>query len=146
MKKNLISAEKMDCLPKMSLSISIFCKFPNINIDIFKNILIDIDISMNVFIDIDIDIDIFKSDLIDIDIGIDIFKTCRYIDNRYGLSIYRTPLHTPLTSISQMSTHDEAQRAIEEQEKLNRVGTEIYVNFRFFHCSVDLLGLISSSK
>ena len=47
---------------------------------------------MNVFIDIDIDIDIFKSDLIDIDIDIDIFKTCRYIDNRYGLSIYRTPL------------------------------------------------------
>ena len=40
---------------------------------------------MNVLIDIDIDIDIFKSDLIDIDI--DIFKTCRYIDNRYGLSI-----------------------------------------------------------
>ena len=43
---------------------------------------------MNVFIDIDIDIDIFKIDLIDIDI----FKTRRYIDNRYGLSIYRTPL------------------------------------------------------
>ena len=41
---------------------------------------------MNVFIDIDI----FKSDLIDIDI----FKTCRYIDNRYGLSVYRTPLLT----------------------------------------------------
>ena len=40
--------------------------------------------SMNVFIDIYI----FKSDLIDIDI----FKTCRYIDNRYGLWIYRTPL------------------------------------------------------
>ena len=47
---------------------------------------------MNVFIDIDIDIDIFKSDLIDIDNDIDIFKKCRYIDNRYGLSIYRTPL------------------------------------------------------
>ena len=47
---------------------------------------------MNFFIDIDIDIDIFKSDLIDIDIDIDIFRTCRYIDNRYGLSIYRTPL------------------------------------------------------
>ena len=48
-------------------------------IDIFKNVLINIDIniSMNVFIDIDIDI--FKSDLIDIDI----FKKCRYIDNRY---------------------------------------------------------------
>ena len=43
---------------------------------------------MNVFINIDI----FKSDLIDIDIDIDIFKKCRYIDNRYGLSIYRTPL------------------------------------------------------
>ena len=49
---------------------------------------------MTVFIDIDIDIDIFKSDLIDIDIDIDIdiFKKSRYIDNRYGLSIYRTPL------------------------------------------------------
>ena len=43
---------------------------------------------MNVFIDIDIEIDIFKSDLIDVDI----FKTCRYINNRYGLSIYGTPL------------------------------------------------------
>ena len=52
----------------------------DIDIDIFKNVLIDIDI------------DIFKSDLIDIDIAIDIFKKCRYIDNRYGLSIYRTPL------------------------------------------------------
>ena len=62
------------------------------------NVLIDIDIDINIFknilIDIDIDIDIFKSDLIDIDIDIDIFKTCRYIDNRYGLSIYRTPLLT----------------------------------------------------
>ena len=80
----------MDSLPKMSLSISIsiFSKM-TLSISIFsKNVLIDIDISMNVFIDIDIDIDIFKSDLIDIDI----FKTCRYIDNRYGLSIYRTPL------------------------------------------------------
>ena len=54
--------------------------------DLLIDIDIDIDISMNVFIDIDIDI--FKSDLIDIDI----FKTCRYIYNRYGLSIYRTPL------------------------------------------------------
>ena len=35
------------------------------------------------------------------------------------------------TKFSQMSCHAEAQRAIEEQEKLNRVGTEIYVNFRF---------------
>ena len=58
----------------------------DIDIDIFKNVLIDIDIFKNVLIDIDIDI--FKSDLIDIDI----FKSCRYIDYRYGLSIYRTPL------------------------------------------------------
>ena len=64
-----------------SLSIQYF-----IDIDILRNSVIDIDIFKNVLINIDI----FKSDLIDIDI--DIFKTCRYIDNRYGLSIYRTPL------------------------------------------------------
>ena len=45
----------------------------DIDIDIFKNYLIDIDI--------------FKNDLIDIDIDIDIFQKCRYIDNRYFLSI-----------------------------------------------------------
>ena len=39
---------------------------------------------------IDIDIDIFKNDHIDIDI--DIFQKCRYIDNRYVISIYRTGL------------------------------------------------------
>merc|ERR1711978_521383 len=39
---------------------------------------------------IDIDIDIFKNDHIDIDIDIDIFQKCRYIDNRYVISIYRT--------------------------------------------------------
>jgi len=33
------------------------------------------------------------------------------------------------TALIQMSCHAEAQRAIDEQEKLNRVGTEIYVNF-----------------
>ena len=36
--------------------------------------------------------DIFKNDHIDIDIDIDIFQKCRYIDNRYSLSIYRTGL------------------------------------------------------
>ena len=41
---------------------------------------------------IDIDIDIFKNDHIDIDIDIDIFQKCRYIDNRYVISIYRTGL------------------------------------------------------
>ena len=37
---------------------------------------------------IDIDIDIFKNDHIDIDIDIDIFQKCRYIDNRYFMSIF----------------------------------------------------------
>ena len=40
----------------------------------------------------DINIDIFKNDHIDIDIDIDIFQKCRYIDNRYVISIYRTGL------------------------------------------------------
>ena len=47
---------------------------------------------------IDSDIDIFQNGLIDIDIfnivliDIDIFQKCRYIDNRYSISIYRTGL------------------------------------------------------
>ena len=49
-----------------------------IDIDIFQNSLIDIDIDINIFknghIDIDIDIDIFQIVLIDIDIDIDIFQ------------------------------------------------------------------------
>ena len=47
----------------------------------------------DLLIDIDIDIDIFKYDHTDIDI--DIFQKCRYIDNRYVISIYRTGLFTP---------------------------------------------------
>ena len=63
----------------------------------FQDLLIDIDIFQNHHIDIDIfgiafDIDIFKNDHIDIDIDIDIFQKCRYIDNRYVISIYRTGL------------------------------------------------------
>merc|ERR1739836_95799 len=60
--------------------------------DLLINIDIDIDISLILLIDIDIDIDIFKYDHIDIDIDIDIFQKCRYIDNRYVISIYRTGL------------------------------------------------------
>ena len=62
-----------------------------------KNIDINIDIDMVIFENIDIDIDIDKAILknIDIDIDIDIFQKCRYIDNRYVISIYRTGL--PLT-------------------------------------------------
>ena len=58
--------------------------------------------TQNVLIDIDIDIDIFDNVLIDIDINIDsfkivlndidIFQECRYIDNQYFISIYRTGL------------------------------------------------------
>ena len=56
----------------------------------FQDLLIDIDIDISqiLLIDIDIDIDIFKNDHIDIDI----FQKCRYIDNRYVISIYRTGL------------------------------------------------------
>ena len=53
---------------------------------IFKNVTIDTDIFTKGLIDIDI----FKNG--HIDINIDIFKKCQYIDNRYCLSIYRTPL------------------------------------------------------
>ena len=58
----------------------------HIDIDIFQNCLIDIDI--DIFQNCLIDIDIFKNDHIDIDI----FQKCRYIDNRYSISIYRTGL------------------------------------------------------
>ena len=71
---------------------------PLIDIDIFRNCLIDIDIFQNC--PIDIDIDIFKNDHIDIDIDIDIdiFQECRYIANRYFISINRTGLLPDLPS------------------------------------------------
>ena len=68
------------------------------HIDISQNLLVDIDfdiyISQNLLddIDINIDIDIFNNDHINNDIDMDIFQKCRYIDNRYFLSIYRTGL------------------------------------------------------
>ena len=96
---------------------------------------IDIDILQNCLIDIDIDIDIFGIALsisisiffrialsisigqyryryryfqhlhIDIDIDIDIFQKCRYIDNRYVISIYRTGLpRSGLSSQRQRTT------------------------------------------
>merc|ERR1712116_54622 len=58
--------------------------------DLLIDIDIDIDISQILLIDIDINIDIFQNHHIDIDI--DIFQKCRYIDNRYVISIYRTGL------------------------------------------------------
>ena len=58
---------------------------PLIDIDISQRLPIDIDIFQNCLIDIDIDI--FQNSLIDIDI-----QKCRYIDNQYSISIYRTGL------------------------------------------------------
>ena len=64
-------------------------------IDIFKNVLIDVDTDIAIFrivlividifknglIDINTDIDIVKNHFIDIDSDIDICQKCRYIDN-----------------------------------------------------------------
>ena len=71
----------------MSISISIFLKdFLSIFFRIaFIDSEFDIDIFQNYQL---IDIDIFKND----HINIDIFQKCRYIDNRYSISIYRTGL------------------------------------------------------
>ena len=73
-----------------------------VDIDISLILLIDIDIDIDIFQNhhIDIDIDIFKNDHIDIDIDIDIFQKCRYIDNRYVISIYRTGLYLYHRNIS----------------------------------------------
>ena len=74
--------------------------------DLLIDIDIDIDISQILLIDIDIDIDIFQNHHIDIDIDIDIFQKCRYIDNRYVISIYRTGLH-PTHSQTKMTAEKE---------------------------------------
>ena len=58
---------------------------------IFKNDLFDINIAIFKKDLIDIDINIFLNDLIDINI----FKKYQYIDNRYGLLVYRKPLVSP---------------------------------------------------
>ena len=91
----------------------------DIDIDIFQNHHIDIDIdifgialsisiSISIFfriaLSISISISIFsKNDHIDIDIDIDIFQKCRYFDNRYVISIYRTGLF--LRPISPLPLH-----------------------------------------
>ena len=47
----------------------------------------------------------FQNIDIDIDIDIDIFQKCRYIDNRYVISIYRTGLQPPLALVWQLQTY-----------------------------------------
>ena len=63
---------------RMAILISISSKF----IGIFKDVL------NNIIKNGPIDIDIFMNGLI----NINIVKKCRYNDNQFGLSIYRTPL------------------------------------------------------
>ena len=89
-----------------------------IDIDIFQNHHIDIDIDIDIFgitLSISISISIFFRIALSITISIsifstfpyrylyiyiyidiDIFQKCRYIDNRYVISIYRTGLHCHL--------------------------------------------------
>ena len=95
------------------LSISIFCKIAlsiSISISIFSKITISISISISIFLELPYRYRYryrYFSELpyryryryryfqllhIDIDIDIDIFQKCRYIDNRYVISIYRTGL------------------------------------------------------
>jgi len=87
------------------LSISIFCKIAlsiSISISIFSKITISISISISIFLELPYRYRYF-SELpcryryryryfqllhIDIDIDIDIFQKCRYIDNRYFISIF----------------------------------------------------------
>merc|ERR1712012_1273788 len=80
----------------LSISISIFLELPY-RYRYFQNCLIDIDI------------DIFKNDHIDIDIDIDIFQKCRYIDNRYVISIYRTGL--VVAKVDVRNAHNEIWRS-----------------------------------
>ena len=89
------------------LSISIFCKIAlSISISIFSKITISISISISIFLELPYRYRYryrYFSELpyryryryryfqllhIDIDIDIDIFQKCRYIDNRYFISIF----------------------------------------------------------
>ena len=87
------------------LSISIFCKIA-LSISIFSKITISISISISIFLELPYRYRYryrYFSELpyryryryryfqllhIDIDIDIDIFQKCRYIDNRYFISIF----------------------------------------------------------
>ena len=103
------------------LSISIFCKIAlsiSISISIFSKITISISISISIFLELPYRYRYryrYFSELpyryryryryfqllhIDIDIDIDIFQKCRYIDNRYVISIYRTGLPMSQCSFS----------------------------------------------
>ena len=83
------------------LSISIFCKIAlSISISIFSKTTISISISISIFLELPYRYRYFpKSPCryryryfqllhINIDIDIDIFQKCRYIDNRYFISIF----------------------------------------------------------
>ena len=67
-----------------------------ISISIFSKITLSISISISIFLELPYRYRYryryFQLLHIDIDIDIDIFQKCRYIDNRYVITIYRTGL------------------------------------------------------
>merc|ERR1711989_74883 len=77
-----------------------------IDIDIFRNLLIDIDINIDIFqnllIDIDIDIDIFQNSPIDIDIDIDILQNSP-IDIDIDIDIFRMALSISISIFSKFA-------------------------------------------
>ena len=108
------------------LSISIFGKIAlsiTISISIFSKITISISIAISIFLELPYRYRYryrYFSELpyryryryryfqllhIDIDIDIDIFQKCRYIDNQYFISIYRTPLDDD-DGLNLMSSHE----------------------------------------
>merc|ERR1712234_63656 len=79
-------------------------RFNILSISIFSKITISISISISIFLELPYRYRYFSElpyryryryryfQLLHIDIDIDIFQKCRYIDNRYVISIYRTGL------------------------------------------------------
>ena len=98
------------------LSISIFCKIAlSISISIFSKITISISISISIFLELPYQYRYrYFSELPYqyryryryfqlLHINIDIFQKCRYINNRYVISIYRTGLVPSGTTFSSSS-------------------------------------------
>jgi len=104
---NLNRFDILFSISKIALSITI-------SISIFSKITISISIAISIFLELPYRYRYF-SELpyryryryfqllhIDIDIDIDIFQKCRYIDNRYVISIYRTGLCTDNPPIAKL--------------------------------------------
>ena len=77
------------CKIALSISISIFSKITlSISISIFSKITLSISISISIFLELPYRYRYRYFQLLHIDIDIDIFQKCRYIDNRYFISIF----------------------------------------------------------